>query len=410
MYSMEESTNKAKGRSSISEADKGIRMSIRFLLKILFCALLIFVVGAITEITTTGSYSYELKEYPPADITKNSHAIVKLNDGFLIVGSVFDDSGPSSWGWIIKTDRNGNKLWEKELGRKAKDSAFYAGVETKDGIVLVGRVNAVSTGTLETSKGWIVKLNHKGKVVWDKNISLGRTTFLNGVTITDNNEIIIVGGSRSTIWTDPSLKETAILLKYDMDGNQIFKKTLIKNTKNTWGNFIKELPNHELFITGDYKDPFDGTTSPWATITESNGTIKWEFVGDKGMKISASDTFDSKTNTLIIAGSCESEPPKGAWFSLLSANGKLLSTTKLRYANICSVADVSNGYIAGHSCNNNSLIVGYADNKEDFKVVETVTLRKRLFLEKIQIQDKSSWFGVGYIKDNGEDKLAIIKH
>jgi hypothetical protein len=113
---------------------------------------------------------------------------------FLVVGSIFDGTGPSLWGWAVKIDEGGNVLWEKELGEKARDADFYQAVPIRNGVtILVGNINSASSGSMEKSSAWLVALDDSGRVVWDKSFQLERVTRALDVKVLDNKSLLGLG-------------------------------------------------------------------------------------------------------------------------------------------------------------------------------------------------------------------------
>src|SRR5205085_5368762 len=107
-----------------------------------------------------------------------------VDGGFLLGGSSGsgiggDKSEPnrgtdnSSDYWIVKIDKNGNKLWDKTYGGNGPD-LLSAVVATEDGGYLLAgsciasRGGDKTTGTSRFSEYWIVKVDKEGNKEWDK--------------------------------------------------------------------------------------------------------------------------------------------------------------------------------------------------------------------------------------------------
>jgi len=110
-----------------------------------------------------------------------SSLLVTADGGYLLGGSatsgISGDKTEASRGltdyWIIKTDQNGNKLWDKTFGGDSEDT-FKAMVATADGGYLLGGTSVSAIGGDKTDDGlsglgyWIVKIDGSGNKVWDK--------------------------------------------------------------------------------------------------------------------------------------------------------------------------------------------------------------------------------------------------
>lgn len=80
------------------------------------------------------------------------------------------------WGydyWIIKTDLQGEILWQKTMGGDQDDEPI-AVLETRDGGYLICGESSSGISGNKTTPGigksdlWIVKLDQKGKTVWQQ--------------------------------------------------------------------------------------------------------------------------------------------------------------------------------------------------------------------------------------------------
>ena len=70
---------------------------------------------------------YPVIGYSESDMSRIVGTAIWLGDAsVLLAGRTFDASGPASWGWILKADGSGKRIWEKELGKKAKSAHFAA--------------------------------------------------------------------------------------------------------------------------------------------------------------------------------------------------------------------------------------------------------------------------------------------
>ncbi|MEO8088624.1 MAG: T9SS C-terminal target domain-containing protein, partial [Bacteroidota bacterium] len=79
--------------------------------------------------------------------------------------------------WIIKTDTNGNRIWDKDIGGLSDDNLVSI-QQTSDGGFIVGGSSNSGIGGHKThanwdslnytSDFWILKLNSSGQIVWDK--------------------------------------------------------------------------------------------------------------------------------------------------------------------------------------------------------------------------------------------------
>jgi hypothetical protein len=93
------------------------------------------------------------------------HGLVQTGDGgYLIAGDTSFASGNED-AWLIKTDSNGNMLWNRTFGGPALDT-FLSIVQLNDGnIALSGYTASYGSGS---NDAWLVKTDSTGTLQWNK--------------------------------------------------------------------------------------------------------------------------------------------------------------------------------------------------------------------------------------------------
>lgn len=110
--------------------------------------------------------------------------------------------------WIIKTDANGNKLWDKTYGDDSENQ-LSAILPTADGGYLLGGTNDSTVeipGTCDQKSGshyWIIKIDRNGKKLWDYTfrgrrdyLGLSGTNHLKSM-VNANDGAVLIGGHSS---------------------------------------------------------------------------------------------------------------------------------------------------------------------------------------------------------------------
>lgn len=268
------------------------------------------------ETTNRTNVFFEIFAKP--NFTTFGNSIIETKDGYIMVGSIFEDSGPSTWGWVVKMGKDRKKQWEKELGKKARDSAFYSVTISNDnGIVLVGSVNAQPGGTLEKSSGWIVKLKQNGSVEWDKTLRFGRVTRAMHVKSTEKMTMVVVGRVRHDV------DDSAFITELDSKGNILWNKYI---QKGHWADFVSPLQKGNFVISGDN----------WIAKLDGRGNILWE---KKFTSIGPVVITELNDGSLMVAGA---RHKKQQYVSLikLMPNGMVEWDKKIESTGLCSIVDI----------------------------------------------------------------------
>jgi hypothetical protein len=134
--------------------------------------------------------------------------VLILDDGYLLMATVYIKSGGNDI-WLIKTDFNGNEIWNKTIGNNLEDDFSIGSVikTSNNEFVIVG-------GTREyfPNKILLIKTDYYGNRLWRKTYD-GKEGF--NVFETEDEGYMITGG----------LAEDAYLIKTDKDGNELWRKS-----------------------------------------------------------------------------------------------------------------------------------------------------------------------------------------
>ncbi|MBZ0244164.1 MAG: T9SS type A sorting domain-containing protein, partial [Bacteroidales bacterium] len=134
----------------------------------------------------------------------NSWSILPTpDDGFLLFGDTFSadgDVGLNKGGcdlWVVKTDSLGNLEWEQSYGGSMNDYANDAIIAHDGGYILIGRTYS-SDGDVSFNHGftdvWVVKISAEGNLEWEH--SYGGTELDSGSCISQTSDGgYIIGGT-----------------------------------------------------------------------------------------------------------------------------------------------------------------------------------------------------------------------
>ena len=137
------------------------------------------------------------------------------DEGYILGGySISPASGDKSEGkiggsdyWVVKLDSSGNILWENTIGANQSESLTSINQAPDNGYLLCGFSNSSDLDDKsEKSKGgidyWLVKLNNKGIIEWDKTIGGGDYDYIYDAAATNDGGYMLGGESQSGISGD----------------------------------------------------------------------------------------------------------------------------------------------------------------------------------------------------------------
>ena len=178
-------------------------------------------------------------------------AVEQTKDGGYILGGssssnksgdkTQDSRGRSDY-WVIKTDNAGNIQWQRTIGGSNDDNLTAIHQTSDGGYVVVGLSNSNRSGEkTENNKCnckkleapwdyWIVKLNSKGQIQWDKTIGGSNYDYGQVVEQTRDGGYIVGGFSESDASGDKTENSKGAtdywIVKLDDKGNKQWDKTI----------------------------------------------------------------------------------------------------------------------------------------------------------------------------------------
>jgi len=199
---------------------------------------------------------------PFDDLLWNVEDVIECSDGGFAVNGTYAGEEYLSWGFLIKTDSEGNFLWA-DMDTVSFHSAneSRAIVETSDDCIL-------SASFLFSGSTALIKRDFNGNRVWIQPID---DIYIRSMSETIDGNIIVTGSSDS--W--PSLT------KIDQDLNIMWSQTYIFEYHD-WGyiNSVYQASDGGFFLTGILDD--DETNFSVLVIrTDANGDSLWTKILDE---------------------------------------------------------------------------------------------------------------------------------
>ena len=215
------------------------------------------------------------------DISCYPRSLIETYDkGYLYGGKINDNSQTSpKFGWIFKTDINGEMLWDKKIGDNDYISSVHELEQTADnGLILIGSTKQFD----DTYDPFVLKLNSCGEKEWCRIFHLpGKTSYGSYITQLPNQNIVC---SIKKYSYNPD--ERLWLVCLDESGEMLWKKVygvedVYLNSEKA--NDIVITPDSDILITGDAYYPDLPDTSSYITRTyliktDPNGNEKWSLV------------------------------------------------------------------------------------------------------------------------------------
>jgi Tol biopolymer transport system component len=202
--------------------------------------------------------------------------------GYIVIGDQADEHPTAnvyeSRIYLIKTDAEGNLVWSRTYG----DEILYLGwgvAQTPDGgYVLTGW----EAKAIDDRDVILIKTDESGEVEWSRTWDFGERDGGFDLILTSDGYIVI-----ACIQSMGSGGPSAVLLKVDLDGNEIWNKLIgEEGVGNTFWHIVEDSDGGYV-LAGDThlgKVPGTGEDShgAWMIKTDTDGEILWQHVFGEG--------------------------------------------------------------------------------------------------------------------------------
>jgi hypothetical protein len=147
------------------------------------------------------------------------YSVQQTDDGGYIIAGCTLNIGNGGYVWLIKTDSNGNKIWDTWFGEKEGNKGYSVQQTSDAGYILVGVTNYSGAGA--GSDIWLIKTDESGTMLWDAIFGGTDRDEAYAVQQTSDKGYIIAGMTFSygAGWVD------AWLIKTDEQGDEVWNKT-----------------------------------------------------------------------------------------------------------------------------------------------------------------------------------------
>ncbi len=146
-----------------------------------------------------------------------AHDIIALDDGFLVCGAsegIPSKTGGKDWkAYLLKTDKKGDRIWERTHKLKGND-CFYHAIE-EEGFILLGE-GKIKDGEKSIS---VMKTDHYGNRIWETDLCAEKDVLTGGMVQIHDGYLVVVSKDPGDGWVNS-------LIKMDAHGDIIWEKRI----------------------------------------------------------------------------------------------------------------------------------------------------------------------------------------
>ena len=153
-----------------------------------------FYSGWLIKTYSTGTEQWNMKFDSIGLGINKAYSVQQTSDGGYILAGYTEPYESDSDAWLVKTDKDGNKIWSKKFGGTYFDEAWSVQQTSDGGYILAGHTIA----NYEEYSGWLIKTDSTGTEEWNMTLNYGDLTAAYSVRQTLDDGYIIAGGTGSS--------------------------------------------------------------------------------------------------------------------------------------------------------------------------------------------------------------------
>jgi len=206
------------------------------------------------------------------DYYDNSLSVQETTDnGYIITGWTGSYGAGSSDTWLIKLNSSGEDEWNTTFGGSDLDGGECVRQTSDEGYIISGSTESFDSGG--NGDAWLIKTDMNGNEIWNKSYG-GQYLDIGKSVIQTSDGGYVLTGSTSSYGAG---NHDAWLIKTDMYGNEIWNNTY---GDSSWdqGKSVVQTADGGYFITGDYTDPIQGDLELYMIKTDSDGIEEWNYI------------------------------------------------------------------------------------------------------------------------------------
>jgi len=199
-----------------------------------------------------------------------AYSVLQTFDGSYIIAGYTESFGAVNTDiYLIKTDINGNLIWQKTFGGYGSDYAHFIEQSNDSCYIIVGSTTSYGSGGSDI---YLIKTDTAGNLIWEKTFGGVNNEHGWSVQKTSDGGYIIAGSTNSFGAGDVDM----YLLKTDEYGNFLWDKTFGDTSRSDYARSVVQTADGGYIIAGLTISFGTGTYDVYLVKTDEYGNLLWE--------------------------------------------------------------------------------------------------------------------------------------
>jgi len=204
----------------------------------------------------------------------NARSVVEVEDGYILLGDVWDFGYSLLDMYITKIDFDGNYLWHKYFGSGSRDLGFDILQIPQGDLLMLGHTRSEDpAGDL-----MIVRSDAEGNEIWRNTYGSSYDDYGIEMILNGDNTFLVIGTKAGFYYDVASTyfnvhDADVMLLCIDFDGNEVWRQ-IYGGTGHDFGYAVTKSDDN-IFICGSTQSQGNGNFDMFLQKTDKDGNEEW---------------------------------------------------------------------------------------------------------------------------------------
>ena len=268
----------------------------------------------------------------------NAYSVKQTSDsGFVLAGLASTPPNLMNNVRLMKTDKNGNKLWDRNYGGLGCQEGYDMQITYDGGFIIATQQD--TGGNCFEIQAELIKTDANGIIEWQKtyfNVGNGRAV---AVKQTNDSGYVVTGVTNNML--SPTSNEDIFLLKTDKNGDTLWTK-FYGNIGSERGEDVIITATGDYVIAG-YTNGISSLVGAYIIKADNNGDTLWTKVYEKNDQTYSVNLIEDNDNNYLIVGNTAITGPVNVNMYLLKLNSNGNKIWEKEYEWQSNAQDYGNG-------------------------------------------------------------------